>query len=115
MRKQNIVLGIIWLFSFYLIVNVGQRVWGLRSAGGRVMVAEQRLKVLAKEEYLLRQKLKLVNTEDFVEKEVRNKLHWVKRGEEVVLLPKNLPVRGSQRPVVEGLKKNWELWMQKLF
>jgi len=100
----------------YLMVTLGRSIWRLQQAGGRVDEAEVELKGLARENYELSQRLAEVDSTEYVVKEIRDKLHWVRPGEQVVLLPGDLSVQaGLPEPIPTVAEKaNWEKWVAKL-
>ena len=106
--------GVFGLLVVYLIVSLGQNILGWRRSIDRINETEQRLKQLAYEELVLNVRLKEVESEDFIESEVRDKLHLAQPGEKVVVLPGKVPEAGlpipTPTPIVEA---NWELWFQR--
>ena len=97
------------------MVNLGLSIWRLQKAGGRVDEAEANLKRLTRENYELSQKLQEVDSTGYVMKEIRDELHLVKPGEQVVILPENLPKTELPEPVpTEVPKPNWQLWWERL-
>jgi len=79
------IKGILLAVILYLVVSLGQNVWELRRSQRRLTDAELRLKSLAEEEYRLSRRLQLVETDGFVEAEIRNKLHLARSGEVVLV------------------------------
>ncbi len=114
MAKRRMISGLILMLMIYLMLNLGQSIWRLKQAGGRVTETEAELKKLARENYELSQRLVEVDATEFVVKEIRDKLHLAKPGEEVVVLPEDLPkvALPEPTPTVEE-KANWELWWER--
>lgn len=104
------VKGILLAVMLYLVVSLGQNVWELRRSQRRLTDAEARLKNLAEEEYRLSKYLQQVETESFMEAEIRNKLHLARPGERVLVLPEV----GVEKEVLgvksADLKPNWVRW-----
>ena len=114
MVKRRLISGLIVLMMLYLMVYLGRSIWRLQQAGGRVDEAEWQLKQLARENYELSRKLAEVDSTEYMVKEIRDKLHLVRPGEQVVLLPEELPkvVVPEPIPTVEE-KQNWRLWWER--
>lgn len=95
----------------YLVVSLLSNIWNLRLSARRIKEQEDLLKRLAYREYDLSRKLEWVQGKAFIESEVRNRLHLGKPGEQIVILPDDMPILPPLRTVErEPLKENWELW-----
>lgn len=95
----------------YLVVSLLSNIWNLRLSARRIKEQEDLLKRLAYREYDLSRKLEWVRGKAFIESEVRNRLHLGKPGEQIVILPDDMPILPPLRTVErEPLKENWELW-----
>lgn len=66
-----------------------------------------------REQQFLKERLYYVQTNEFIEKEAREKLGMVKSGEQIILLPQN------EEKIVQQVKKesvpNWEKWKRLFF
>lgn len=107
-----------WVFliaGIYLIVVLARDLWQILSAKKHVEGAEKRVEQLAQKQDYLNEQLKWVQTDEFVEKEAREKLMLSKPGERVVLLPKLGSDSGTfhkdTEEVVE-VKPPWKHWAQ---
>ena len=101
----------------------GVLIWGslkslldLRKAGGRVDQAKQDLVELKAQNQDLKKKLTEVSSNEFVEKEARDKLNLQKPGEVVVLMPKNDQEMAQEDQVAaEKPLSNPEKWWKLFF
>lgn len=106
--------GLYVLLILYLIVSLGQNIWGWKKATNRIQSTEEKLKLLAYEELELKKRLTEVESDSFVETEVRNKLHLGRPGDKMVVLPENLSEVGlPESPEPKVLRPNWALWAEK--
>lgn len=89
-----------------------------KSSGNRIENARERVEELKRENEKLRRDLQEKESEEFIEKELRDKLNLAKEGEIVVVLPeeeilrKLAPERIEEEEVLPD--PNWMKWM-KLF
>lgn len=86
MRKKLLV----WFFLLgggYLIVVLSRDLWRILSVKNRIIEAEQQVEELRQRQIRLKQEVEEVKSEEFVEKEARDKLLLAREGEVVVLLP----------------------------
>jgi cell division protein FtsB len=111
--KKKIVLAFIFIFTLWLIFSVARQVYSLFKAGERVSQAEQKLSQLKLEEESLRKELTFRESEEFIEKEARDKLGLAKEGETIAILPKKLQEepQPKETPQVSNLSR----WFQRLF
>lgn len=86
--KRNFLLFLFFLVSILLIVNSIRRLLAFKTTTERVGEAEERLVRLHKENEELKQELEYKKSQEFAEKEIRDKLGLAKPGEAVVVLPK---------------------------
>lgn len=103
------------LGGIYLIVILSRDLWQILSAKNRITDAEEQVEELEEERVKLEEQLKLVETDEFVEREARDKLLLAKEGEVVVLLPEEIAVQEGPAFVEssgEARKElaNWEKW-----
>ncbi len=96
-----------------LIINALLRsIYDLWNKQDLVVTAENDLRREKKENEKLKQQLVLVQDENFVETEARNKLFMVKPGESGVIVPSEL-IQKKEKKEVENIP-NWQKWV-KLF
>lgn len=112
MPTKNRVIKIVLLsIGLYLVVVLGRDLLGLYRARDRVGRAEGKLVELKLENELLQEKVEKVASEEFKEKEVRDKLNLQKEGELTLVLPEleDFSVRDGEIEDV-GERSNWEKW-----
>ncbi len=64
----------------------------------------------------LKERLEYVKSEEFVEKEVRDKLNMAKENEVIVVLPEGLELRDQQLEASnEEDLPNWQRWLKLFF
>ncbi len=75
------------IVSLFLIFSMSRSIWGILQKGKTLDEAHERVKTLEKEQAKLLEMQKVVDSEEFVEREARDKLGLAKPGEVVVILP----------------------------
>lgn len=110
-RKKLIQL--LWLGGgLYVCLVLGKSLWELSRAGGRVVQSQQQLTTLQQEGRMLSDRLKEVQTPDFVEKEARDVLGMQKPGETVLIVPTvSLPPTNNEKQDSSRPLANWEKWI----
>lgn len=118
MRRQ-LLRGIAILLGAYFIVSLSRDVSELLESQERIIKQEEGVNKLEQEQEELVQELEYVMSEEFVEKEARDKLLMSRPGEEVYVLPeldKSESVGGVDS--VDGdVRKlaNWEKWLRLFY
>lgn len=77
----------ILIVSLFLIFSVSRSIWGLLQKGRTLDEAKERVEELEKEQAKLLKMREVVESEEFVEREAREKLGLAKPGEVIVVLP----------------------------
>ena len=112
MRKE-IIPGLIIVFSLYLIVSLSKEIFDLVQK--EKVIEQEQLKVekLKVEAQVLREQLDYVQSEEFVEKEAREKLGLTKEGETIVILPEDFEeiVELSRKGIETEELPNWRKWL----
>jgi cell division protein DivIC len=108
--KKIAALGII----IFLLIVIRNLIMSISSLSGETTVTslKSELDEKKKENAFLKQQLKNVQTEAFIEQEARNKLGLVKEGEYIVLLPP--PEEEQQKAKIKD-KPNWQKWWDLFF
>ncbi len=108
------MLLLAFFFAIVLIVNSAKRISSLNSTSKKVDAAQQQLVDLKKENETLKQELEYKKSDQFAEKEIRNKLGLAKPGEAVVILPNNdsskSEVKSEKLDETPNYKKWWDLF-----
>jgi len=113
--KRNFLLFLGVLVSIILVVNSTKRILTFRATSMKVAEAQSRLEQLRIENEALKKELEYKKSDEFAEEEIRNKLGLVKKGETVVIVPKEKD-QPSFAEASEGKQKpNWEKWRDLFF
>ncbi|MBN1169382.1 septum formation initiator family protein [Candidatus Woesebacteria bacterium] len=109
--KILLVLMVIF-FSISLYRNYSK----VKSSSERIEAARERVEQLKRENDTLKQDLKEKESEEFIEKELRDKLNLAKEGEIIVVLPdeeilrKLAPEREDEEEYLPD--PNWKKWLK---
>lgn len=111
-RKILIILSlIVVLIIAYNLIS--QTMQALKS-GERLTEAAVELQSLENKNKELKKNLEYINTQEFIEKQARDKLGLAKKGETVVIIPDekiNQVLGASKNPKLERLP-NWQGWLR---
>ena len=88
------------------------KLWG---AGSRLSEAEQTLVEKEAENATLKARLEEVKSDEFVEREARDKLGMVREGEILVVLPQTEESSNPQATNLPDDSTNWQKWMRLYF
>ena len=102
------VRWLVLILSIGVTVRLGGNVWRLIRAGERVKRAQSEVAAAEVENKQLQQKLEEVKSDDFVEREAREKLGLGKPGETVVIVPTPGRVQDSGFKIQD--EPNWRKW-----
>ncbi len=108
------LVGVLLVISFLFTKNI----LGLTSIEDRIAVLKQKIAVSEAEHEDLSRRRKEVGTVEFIEKEARDKLGYVKQGEIVVVLPPEdylLSLVPDLEKESTSRKKNWQRWLEIFF
>ncbi|HBC73168.1 hypothetical protein A2379_03775 [Candidatus Amesbacteria bacterium RIFOXYB1_FULL_47_13] len=123
MRKSGWKGWILIILGSVTAVRTGMNVYRLWQRGGRVGETRQQLEAAKAENRRLQTKLEEVQTDEFVEKEAREKLGYGREGETVLILPKQDNAQGpvmpagrqvlsTQEPEIPNWRKWWKLYVR---
>ena len=90
MNKKKILRLLVLALGLYLVVSLVQQIVSLWRAEEKIRIAQEKAKEARKENEQLVEELKYVQSDEFVEKEARDKLGMGKEGETIVVLPQDL-------------------------
>ena len=113
MKKTLCQLAILG-FGFYLEIALSRELFSLVKKGERTKQMEQKATELETKKKELTERLEYVKSEEFVEKEAREKLNMAKEDEVIVVLPEKLELRGQESEIDEDLP-NWRQWLRLFF
>ena len=103
------------LLSALIITSLARNVLRIQRAGGGVEKAEKRVDKLVQEKEELEAKLEEVRSDEFIEKQLRDKLNLAKEDEIVIILPddeilkKLAPKHEEEEEVLPD--PNWKKWV----
>lgn len=107
------------IVSIVLIVAIGKNVWNLAGKPDALEEARQRLLQLEKEQAELLELKERVESEEFIEREAREKLGLAKEGEVVVVLPPEDVLRRLAPKIEEEESPEklpiWKRWVRMFF
>lgn len=116
-RQASSVIAI--LVGIFLIISLSRDLQLLLSARERIEKEHKRVMNLEEEQQGLAEDLEQVISEEFIEREARDKLLMAKPGEVVVVLPAVEEATSPRKLVfeedVEKEMANWEKWMKLFF
>src|SRR3989337_4197700 len=106
---RNLILFMAMLIGVILAVNSAKRIHSFSQTSQKIQDAEDRLEALRKENEALENELKYKESNEFAEKEIRDKLGLAKEGEAIVVVPQQ---SSSQLKESSGqhTKPNWQKW-----
>lgn len=113
MRRTFLLFGAV-ILALLLIVNSTKRLSSLRNTSAKVGEAQQQLEALRRENEDFKRELEYKKSGQFVEEEIRDKLGLVKRGEAVVILPKDNQSEAvvDSEPSTPNYIKWWNLFFR---
>ncbi|QHO63061.1 FtsB family cell division protein [Candidatus Chazhemtobacterium aquaticus] len=114
-KRRQIVKVILLMVLVYLSWVLGRSLWDLYQAKDRLVEAEVNLEEVKAEQELLSARLEEVRSDEFKEKEVRDKLTRRLPGETVVLVPEVELVERGLREKNEEKRPNWQKWWDLFF
>ncbi len=105
----------IWLTILLLSLSVARNMAKVASIKKDVLVEKDRIVKMQKENQALETQISGMQSPDFIEKQVRNKLGLVKVGEAVVILPDEATLK-RLAPVIDSSEDalpdaNWQKWL----
>ncbi len=108
---KKITFIVIFLASLIIINNLVRSIYSLWKKQDLLVETKEELALEKRKHELLEQKLRKVQDPKFVEEEARNKLFYVKPGEQVVVLPQSLQTEKEKGKQPQQMKKsNIEQW-----
>ena len=115
-NKLKVYLNyLILLFVFSLFLSLYRNISKIKAADLRIEQARGRVDKLKKENERLEAELNKVQSVQFVEKQIRDKLGLAKEGEIIVILPEDEILRKLAPKTVEEESvlpdPNWRIWL----
>lgn len=110
---------LLFVLIVFAIVSVGRTTFDLLEKGKRIDEAEGKVEQLKKEQEQLLEAKEEVESDEFIEKEAREKLGLAKPGETVVVLPEEETLRRlAPKERVEEVTAQpqiWQRWVEMFF
>ena len=110
--KKILFIIIVVILSF-IIKDLSQSIWDIWQKKDFVTQAEKELSYQKQEHQRLKSALSYSQTQEFIEKEARDKLFMIKKGEQKVLIPQESEKK-EQDPHREDIS-NWKQWWNLFF
>ncbi len=108
---KKVLFIIIVLILLFIVNDLLRSTYGIWQKKDFVTSAEKELGHQKQENQRLKSQLSYVKTDEFIEKEARDKLFMVKKGEQKILIPKEL-----EKPLEEkNTDPNWKQWWNLFF
>lgn len=105
---------IVLVLGLALAIKLGFNVVALYKAGGRLTGEEAKLQVTKEKNTELKEKLAMVQTPEYMEREAREKLGMGFDGEVVVVIPDEETEMKGITKTITGEEANWVKW-RKLY
>jgi cell division protein FtsB len=103
---------LIFLLSILLIINLSRDIYRLYRVKERIEQTGEKLEKVEQENRQLKDKKEHYRSEDFIEKEIRDKLQMAKPGEKIVILPQNIGQEEKKEKTEEEIEKQtWQKWL----
>lgn len=114
---RKITLGIIILVIIFIFYNLINQIIEATRSGERLSQAADVVYKLEAKNRELRNRLSQIQSPEFMEGEIRNKLGFSKKGETVVVIPKEKlkSVLGASRSATVVRLPNWLGWLKVFF
>lgn len=112
---KKLIAIVILLVEAYLIISFSRSVWGLWQRQEEIDRQRERVGKLLQENNRLQSQLTYVRTEEFIEKQAREKLNLVKPDETVVVVPESVLRAATASASPTPPPPNWEQWMRLFF
>jgi len=112
---KRIVFIVTILVSTVIINNLIRSIYDLWHKKDLIVKTQQELIRQKQENNRLKSELPYVGSQEFIEKEARNKLLLVKQGEQQVLIPQNLIQESKLSEKENKDKPNWRKWLKLFF
>jgi cell division protein FtsB len=104
---------LIFLLSILLIINLTRDIYRLYRVRERIENTGEKLAQVEQENQELKEQKKYYQSDEFLEKEIRDKLQMSKPGEQIVLLPQNIGQKENGEEVEEKQEKQtWQKWLE---
>lgn len=112
---KKILFFISLCLAIGIIVHLVTSIYTLWHKQDVVVSAEKELQKQQAENKALKQQFKTVTVSGFVEEEARNKLFWVKPGEQEVMIAKETATPTKTPQATKDTRPYWQQWISVFF
>lgn len=109
---KKIIFIVIIFILFFIINDLVRSIYNIWQKKDFVMQAQKELDFQKQENQRLKSAFSYSQTPEFVEKEARDKLFMVKKGEQKVLIPQESENLQKDKP---DNNPNWKKWLKLFF
>jgi cell division protein FtsB len=110
---KQLVSWVMLFIALLLVVSLTKGIFEILSVYDRVAEAENEVAELEAKKRSLERQVAERTTEGYVERQIRNKLHLSRPGEQVVVLSENSPLQTNGQSVrVDREVPVWQQWME---
>jgi cell division protein FtsL len=105
------------IFLCYFTFSLVRSIISTYGVSNKVLEAEKQLVEVKKKNEILKRQLETVQTDEYIEKEAREKLGMAREGDTILIMPKVTPQAQSEEVQIVSGKSlaNWEKWLQLFF
>lgn len=112
--RSRLINGFLLILGCYLIVSFSRDIWGLVEKSREIEKEQLKLDQLKKENLELKKRVAYVQSEEFIEKEARDKLGLARDGEAVVMMP-SAGKSAREDSFNSEEQSNWQRWWHLFF
>lgn len=109
--KYKLINWLLIFLSFVFVGNIIRTTSSLSQEDSIIKKAKDRLQEVTDDNQNLERQLAQVGSQEFIEKEARNKLNLGKEGEIVLILPSISPFL-TPTPIPVDISPNWQKWVK---
>lgn len=112
--KDRLSRFMLWVLFALLLISIGRTISKIRVINERILDEEKELQKLEEKNSALKKQLDEVNSDYYIEKQIRDKLGLSKEGEVVLVLPSDellleiAPKSTQEEGIV--IEPNWQKW-----
>jgi len=115
MKKKRLLAYLIMLVSLFISVKLIKDIYKLWHVEDRLLGADKELLTAKEEQLELKQQLGKIESDQWWEKQVRDKLMMARLNEEIVIIPEEVlnteDVDKIEKGSMKESKKVWEKWL----
>lgn len=112
--KYKLINWVLFILAIAFVGNLIRTIASLSSEENIIKDAKEKLSAAIDENQNLKRKLSQTESQEFIEREARNKLNLGKEGEIVLILPSISPFI-TPTPIPPDISPNWQKWVKLFF